>query len=813
MASHVRNFTAALTPSHELLFLHEVMADGVGASRAGESNATDVPFDMTGVPLTPLHVKALKDGQWEDRGQFPVPGRPVMVTVYNHDPRWPRRGSGDETGYVELDLRDADGDGLADVVLASGEVVGWDAAKASWVLKIDDESAATTGPPCSSVGVTCAIGRGEIEDSALGLTEVVWVGPEQEGVFVGSPSIVSMPNRTMLASHDFYGKKGTLSATVQVLRDDTGLVTKGSGWRYSGNVSGIYWAVLFLGPDESNADVYLIGASFGDAQVGPNGRSLVISRSTTYGATWTRPAVLFAGTSIRKAGFRDYSTTPTPVIRAQDGRLYKAMGRQGTTVVSTKDAVDAQTDLLAASSWRETTAIAWSTSHMVPTSWTPPVACHRGRDCFGIMEGNAVEASNGTIYSILRVDGQSNVTYNKAVVFRVESDPANPAGRMVFDRTIDFPSTSAKFSIRRQDRGSARGTYYTLSTSVTTAAVAAASHCAHKDRDCEATISARNNLVLAMSTNLLDWHTCSTLLTDDTGFDIVDSARFTGFQYADWQFDTDDADTIHFAMRTAYRGAAGGTSANRLTVKTVRNVSALCADASLNATRVGAKSDDAQAELSLLAAMDAARSTAVAPRLGVARKAAKPLFEQDRPWEPHIDNGYPSVIHLPHAPRGTAQWLLFYDAFTTGKVGCSFARTAPFQNTPPACANEASLYAESGDGLSGWTKPSLGVCPWPPGAAATKANMANNIIKCPWHDGTFENVQPSVFRDTGPSAPRAATGQPPVLTSFGMWGTKPTDSREDNCGWNGYVARSYDAGRTWVNRTKLLTEDPNCEGG
>ena len=227
---------------------------------------------------------------------------------------------------------------------------------------------------------------------------------------------------------------------------------------------------------------------------------------------------------------------------------------------------------------------------MVPTSWTPPVACHRGRDCFGIMEGNAVEAPNGSIYSILRVDGQSNVTYNKAVVFRVGSDPGNPAGRMVFDRTIDFPSTSSKFSIRRQDRGSAHGTYYTLSTSVTAAAVAAASHCPHKGRDCQqATIRARNNLVLAMSTNLLDWHTCSTLLTDDTGFDIVDSARFTGFQYADWQFDRDDADTIHYAMRTAYRGAASGTSANRLTMKTVHNVSALCAGVSLN---VVLKSDD-----------------------------------------------------------------------------------------------------------------------------------------------------------------------------------------------------------------------------
>ena len=220
-------------------------------------------------------------------------------------------------------------------------------------------------------------------------------------------------------------------------------------------------------------------------------------------------------------------------------------------------------------------------------------------------------------------------------------------------------------------------------------------------------------------------------------------------------------------------------------------------------------------ETSLLAAIDhqqarhdGAATVSVGPRLGVARKhPSNPLIVQDRPWEPHIDNGYPSLVAQPDAPAGSPRFLLFYDAYTVGEVGCSWTRTAPYAGAPPPCSEEASLLAESSDGLT-WTKPSLGRCPWPPGSNDT----ANNIIKCPWHDDSFENPV-SVFRDTGPHAPVAAGGEPPVLTSFGMWGSKPMDSREGNCGWNGWVTRSYDGGRTFRNLTQLLTEDPACQGG
>ena len=462
------------------------------------------------------------------------------------------------------------------------------------------------------MGVTCGVGRGEIQDSALALTEVVWIGPESRGVYVGSPSIVQLRDGTALASHDFFGSRGTLNATVQVLRDDSGHVSgPGSRWVYAGNVSGIYWANLFLrgvgaSATDTEEEVFLMGASFGDAQVGSYGRSIVISRSVNAGRSWTKPAVIFAGGKLGTPGYESYGCAPTPTILGSDGRLYRNFGgRQGINIVMTKRPVTSSTNLLAADTWQATTPARFVADRMVPPDWRPPVICHSGRDpacmgaqgcaaagcgcdCFTVMEGNAVEAPNGTIYSVLRVDGQSNITYNKAALFRRDMDSAggNPAGKMAFVSMIDFPSTQSKFTIRRQPsvalaRAGAQEPsrhYYTLSNSVTSAAVAAASHCpAWNTPFCQATIGARNHLVLARSENGLDgWRVCDTVLSDDSGFNIEDSARFTGFQYVDWVFDRRRWETVHYAVRAAYRGANTFHNANRLTVSTVANVTQLC---------------------------------------------------------------------------------------------------------------------------------------------------------------------------------------------------------------------------------------------
>jgi hypothetical protein len=117
-----------------------------------------------------------------------------------------------------------------------------------------------------------------------------------------------------------------------------------------------------------------------------------------------------------------------------------------------------------------------------------------------------------------------------------------PFGSIVFDRMIEFPSTSSKFVIRREatshsesrgqhiqqqggaesqqggaepQQGRAEPQYYTLFTDVTEVTRR------------QNTVYARNHLVLARSPDLFNWTTCITLLEDDTGFDSLDSVRIS----------------------------------------------------------------------------------------------------------------------------------------------------------------------------------------------------------------------------------------------------------------------------------------------
>ena len=41
----------------------------------------------------------------------------------------------------------------------------------------------------------------------------------------------------------------------------------------------------------------------------------------------------------------------------------------------------------------------------------------------------------------------------------------------------------------------------------------------------------------------------------------------------------------------------------------------------------------------------------------VAKHPANPLFAQDKPWEQHLDNSYPNVVHAPGDPNG--DWQLW----------------------------------------------------------------------------------------------------------------------------------------------------------
>ena len=424
-------------------------------------------------------------------------------------------------------------------------------------------SVALSTPTCASHGVHCVSGAGELRDSTLGLTEVVWVGPESQHIYVGSPSIWKMPRTgEIVASHDFFGDS-TLNFTVQVFLDRSGVGDEGAVWEHAGNVSGMYWANLFTHPSPTrHAELYLLGVSDDDKH---GATSIVIARSDDLGQTWSTPSILFPANVTAK---RSYHCAPTPTLVAADGRLYRAFETfahySGAFLIGTVHAVEASTDLLSPATWQMTSTVTLNTTAMVPQSWD-----QEGK--FGWQEGTAVQLRNGSVYNVLRIDGQTNRTHNVAALLRLEEKQTAVAalggggngdgssGRLVFDRMISFPATSSKFVVRADPRSQS---LLSLSTDVSPEAVAIGA------------VGARNHLSLVVSkpASITEWEACAVLLVDDTGFAPADSARFTGFHYVDWIFDGAD---ILYAIRTGYRGSNTYHNANRMTVKRVKNYSRL----------------------------------------------------------------------------------------------------------------------------------------------------------------------------------------------------------------------------------------------
>ena len=77
--------------------------------------------------------------------------------------------------------------------------------------------------------------------------------------------------------------------------------------------------------------------------------------------------------------------------------------------------------------------------------------------------------------------------------------------------------------------------------------------------------------LLCSSKDMRNWVEHKVILQDDTGFDMEDSIRYTGFHYVDWHFDGNDDENIIMAVRTAYRGAVSYHNSNRLTYKVIPN--------------------------------------------------------------------------------------------------------------------------------------------------------------------------------------------------------------------------------------------------
>ena len=229
---------------------------------------------------------------------------------------------------------------------------------------------------------------------------------EKTKTYLGSPSIVRLPDGTLLATHDYFGPgcprtpEGEEGLTSVYRSEDNGVT-----WHNVTHIMNAFWGNLF----SHEGSVYWLGIS---QQYG----SVLIRRSEDGGFTWTHPNDEHTGLLFKGGYYRDppnYHCAPMPVL-SKDGRLYRAVEDcdpcewgQGFKACVISASLDA--DLLDAKNWTMSNKLAFDPA-WVPASW-------EGLENPGWLEGNVVEAPNGELWNILRFNSRPLV--DKAAIVNV----------------------------------------------------------------------------------------------------------------------------------------------------------------------------------------------------------------------------------------------------------------------------------------------------------------------------------------------------------------------------------------------------------
>ncbi len=378
--------------------------------------------------------------------------------------------------------------------------------------------------------------------------------PERTRTFLGSPSVLRLPDGALLVTHDYFGKgcprnhENEESLTSVYRSEDDG-----NSWVNITHIMNCYWSTLFL----HEGSIYILGTS---QQYG----SIFIRRSDDGGFTWTHPAdektgILFRGNPFWQPP--SYHCAPVAVL-VHEGRIYKAFEDCDPTIWGTGFqacviSAPVGADLLDAANWTMSNKIPFN------PAWCPPEWGSVNKP--GWREGNVVADPDGQLWDVMTFEASPlarEISPRLKILDegrRLEFDPANGY--------FEFPGAKAKFTLRRDP---VTGKYLSIVTNLAQVdlllemAATGPSTRLHRDH----ILRQRNFASLTTSDDLWNWRIVKTLLQDDTGLTPEDSIRLTGFQYTDWIIDGDD---LLFVTRTALRGAANFHDSNQVLYCVLKN--------------------------------------------------------------------------------------------------------------------------------------------------------------------------------------------------------------------------------------------------
>jgi hypothetical protein len=335
---------------------------------------------------------------------------------------------------------------------------------------------------------------------------VIDYSPASSGLYIGSPSLVVTTNGVYLASHDLFGPKSEEFSCPKTRMFRS--ADRGATWTKATELDCLFWANLFV----HRGMAYIMGTDKHHGRI-------VIRKSEDAGQTWTEPR---DGATGLLTASGEYHTAPMPVVQHQ-GRLWRAFedasaGKEwGKRYRAFMLSIPEEADLLNATNWTFSNALTrdpgWLSGQF--NAW---------------LEGNAVIARDGRVLDILRVD--TPTLPERAAIVEISSDGKRASFDPARDFTL-FPGGAKKFVIRFDPKSDA---YWSLATIVSESST-------NKPPS-----KIRNTLALTRSTDLRKWEVRAVLLQHP------DTSKH-GFQYADWQFDSDSMIAV---VRTAFDDDEGG---------------------------------------------------------------------------------------------------------------------------------------------------------------------------------------------------------------------------------------------------------------